>query len=198
VNNFWKKADTIILAHEPNPPEYHIQMLVELSGWSEDIWRSVYREEEMRQAVGRIREPKDKCPDGTPREQREVYIFPNTGVDKGKNPFESELIPQAQVIYHNELEAILEELPSRERLDSTIDRIIMELPTSRKRIKEIVGGSRRRTNKYIGYLINKGFIEDTGRGDKRYEKTDKARASEGRRPFRIEAEKDSISYSSGG
>lgn len=187
TNDFWLKVDTVILAVEPNPPEFQIEIYSELSGWTKDIWRIVFRKEEMLQAIGRIREHKDVCPDGTIRETREVYIFPNTGVKDGLKSFESDLVPEAEVIYESEFKAMIEDWPLAKRLRTTKYLIMQSLPCGKKRIRDICGGSRRRELKYTNYLIMKGYIKDTGRGDKRYQITDKGRKSIGRTTFRIEA-----------
>lgn len=75
-NDFYESCDTVILACEPNLPEFQIESFVQLSGWDIELWRKVFTEEEMIQAIGRIREEKDMV-FSRRREKREVYILSN-------------------------------------------------------------------------------------------------------------------------
>ena len=115
-NEYYKHCDTVILACEPNPPQTEINSCVGLSGWDEGVWRLIYREEEMLQAVGRIREKITVLADGTLRENPEVYILPSTGVKNTiytsleaeemgecKNVNVSNLIERAVIIDYNSL-----------------------------------------------------------------------------------------------
>ncbi len=81
LNEFYKTCDTIILMCEPNPPQEKILSCVTLSGWSEEIWRRIFREEEMLQAIGRLRQNILTYKEII-REKMEVYILPSTGIDK--------------------------------------------------------------------------------------------------------------------
>jgi len=80
-NRYYKTCDTVILACEPNPPKEKIQSSVALSGWSNAVWRLIYTEEEMLQAVGRLRANVPITTQGRIRSlPLHVYIFPSTGV----------------------------------------------------------------------------------------------------------------------
>ena len=80
-NDFYESCDTVILACEPNLPEFQIEAFAELSGWTLELWRKVFTEEEMIQAVGRIREEKDMV-FSRKREKREVYVLSNVPLFK--------------------------------------------------------------------------------------------------------------------
>lgn len=86
-NDFYQTADTVVLACQPNIPEFQLGCFANLSSWDTDTWRQIFTDEEMVQAVGRIRfdipyvmETKRK------REKREIYIFPSKGAIV--NPFD--------------------------------------------------------------------------------------------------------------
>ena len=179
LNDYYKKCDTIILAHEPNPPQIEIETYTELSGWSEEIWRTVYREEEMQQAVGRIRE-NIKTLNGKLREMIEVFILPNTGVEE----FESSLIPDAEVLTYTELDKYLDERFSYKKMRNSQKKIMECLPSSVSELIITTGLSRTKLNKYLNYLVVKGYIKKTSRI--KYEITKKAEASIGRSKFWIE------------
>ena len=86
-NDFYQTADTVILACQPNIPEFQLECFTNLSSWSSDIWRQVFTDEEMVQGVGRIRFDLPEVKETKRiRERREIYIFPCKG---GKeNPFD--------------------------------------------------------------------------------------------------------------
>lgn len=77
-NVFYERNDTVILASEPNIQEFQLETFSRLSDWDRDVWRLVFTQEEMIQAVGRIREDLDYSPTGRRRNPREIYIFPYT------------------------------------------------------------------------------------------------------------------------
>ena len=77
-NDFYQECDTVILACQPNIPEFQIHCFSKLSNWNEEIWRKVFTDEEMVQAVGRIRQNmKYVFETNRLRETpREIFIFP--------------------------------------------------------------------------------------------------------------------------
>lgn len=85
-NDFYQTADTVILACQPNIPEFQLECFANLSSWNEEVWRQVFTDEEMVQGVGRIRFDLPEVKENKRiRERREIYIFPCKG---GKeNPF---------------------------------------------------------------------------------------------------------------
>jgi len=75
-NDFYKHADTVILACQPNIPEFQLTCFSAISDWGTNIWRKVFTDEEMLQAVGRIRQNIDVVYENRrTREIREIYIF---------------------------------------------------------------------------------------------------------------------------
>lgn len=180
LNDYYKRCDTVILAHEPNPPESEIIMFSELSGWSKDVWRTVYREEEMRQAIGRIRENMSEYADGKERGVIEVFIFPNTGVDK----FDSKLLPDAQVIGMVELKRILSKPATHIKIKSIQEIIYENMPTNITRLMGITGFSRTRVQKHLNNLMRRGFVKQIGRSE--YDITKKKKELDGRSKFWIE------------
>lgn len=86
-NDFYQVADTVILACQPNIPQFQLECFAGISSWDADVWRQIFTDEEMVQGVGRlrfdipvVRENKRN------RERREIYIFPKKG--GSVNPFE--------------------------------------------------------------------------------------------------------------
>ena len=126
MNDYYKRCDTVVLAHEPNPPQIEIETFTELSAWSEKIWRTVYREEEMQQAVGRIRENLKEYSAGKKRGLVEVFIFPNTDVID----FDSNLLPDAEVMSYIELDKLLNKRFSYEKMRNSQKIIMDNLPSN--------------------------------------------------------------------
>lgn len=180
INDFYKRCDTVVLAHEPNPPQSEIETYTELSTWDEKIWRTVYREEEMQQAVGRIRENLKEYMVGRERELIEVFIFPNTGVEE----FDSILLPDAEVMSYSELDKLLSGRFSYKKMRNSQNIIMKNLPSTISNLIRITGLTRTKINKYINYLLKKGYIKKLGRNE--YENTKKSKASDGRSKFWIE------------
>jgi len=181
INNYYKTCDTVILAHEPNPPQTEMETYVELSGWDSKIWRKVFREEEMQQAIGRVRENLDEYIKGKKRETREVYILPNTGV----SGFESKLLADAEVLTRNELLRKLDSKGSFTAFRSANTIILDSLPCTITKLVKLTGASKGKLNKHLLYLEKKGLIRKTGRG--KYETTTKGKTTRGKSTFRFEA-----------
>lgn len=81
-NDFYIKADTVILACQPNIPQFQIECFSKLSDWEPKIWRKVFTDEEMIQGVGRIREDLAVVTENKRvREKREAFIFPSPRTD---------------------------------------------------------------------------------------------------------------------
>jgi len=180
LNDFYKRCDTVILAHEPNPPQSEIETYIDLSGWKEEIWRTVYREEEMQQAIGRVRENIKEWMKGKRRQTIEVFVFPNTGV-KG---FDSSLLPDAEVMSYNELNKMLDNRLSYGKMRNAQLKIITSLPESISGLMRVTGLTRTKVKKYVNYLEKKGYIVNTGRG--KYETTKKNKIADGSSEFWIE------------
>jgi len=77
-NDFYQVCDTVILACQPNIPEFQVKCFSELSGWNDEIWRKVFTDEEMVQAVGRIRQNMPYVAETARMREnpRQVFIFP--------------------------------------------------------------------------------------------------------------------------
>lgn len=87
-NDFYQTADTVILACQPNIPEFQLECFTNLSSWGSEVWRQVFTDEEMVQAVGRIRFDLAEVKETKRiRERREIYIFPSKGGNE--NPFDN-------------------------------------------------------------------------------------------------------------
>jgi len=80
-NKYYKECDTVIIACEPNIPPDKMESCMALSGWDYETWRRIYTEEEMLQAIGRLRANIGITPSGRIRNvPLKVYIFPSTGI----------------------------------------------------------------------------------------------------------------------
>lgn len=167
-NSYWKKCDTVILALEPNPPQEKIISCVALSEWPESVWRLIFREEEMRQAIGRIRQNLLETPDGEKRQLPEVYIFPSTGVIKGKRY--SDLLPEARVISLENLSDMLD-IDGFYNEENEMEIIILrECPTNMKSIEQKYKINHYKALRYFLYLEREGFMVNE---DGKYEITDR-------------------------
>ena len=110
-NSFWETCDTVILVCEPNIKPERIDACMHLSGWSSEVWQLIYREEEMLQAIGRIRQNIHFLPDKkTPREETQVIILPSTGVAKTADKLGkySNLLPEARITTWDGIEQIVD------------------------------------------------------------------------------------------
>jgi len=168
LNSYWKKCDTVILLCEPNPPQDKINSCVGLSNWTESVWRLIFVQEEMLQAIGRIRANIDKLKDGSLREEVEVIIFPNTGlreagyveqttmsmqnkkVDLMKVP---SLLPEARVMSVDEYLA-----GNTNNLSEMTVTIIQDCPLTEIGIKEKYNIGINKVHYYIDYLTANGLI----------------------------------------
>lgn len=101
-NDFYEQADTIILACEPNVQQFQIECFSELSGWNQDVWRQVFTQEEMIQAVGRIRENLNITERKRIRDPREIYIFPHTPPTNELNDTRP-LYPESQIVSYSDI-----------------------------------------------------------------------------------------------
>jgi len=157
-NEYYKKCDTVILSHAPNPPPEKIISVVSLSGWPEKIWRHIFREEEMLQAIGRLRQNIKYIDDGNiQREKMEIYILPRTGVEKNGNY--SELLHEALVISFKNLEAMLNSSGFFDALKMYELLILKECPTNLNEMSKILNVSRYSIKPYFDYLVRNKFIE---------------------------------------
>jgi hypothetical protein len=156
-NSYWKKCDTIILALEPNPPQEKIISCVALSEWPESVWRLIFREEEKRQAIGRIRQNLKETPDGEPRQETEVYIFPSTGVIKGKRY--SDLLQEARVISIENLSDMINNDGFYNEENEMEILILRECPTTMKDVEKRYNLNHYKVQRYFLYLEREGFME---------------------------------------
>lgn len=185
-NEFYKTCDTVVLSCEPHPPDEKIQSCVALSGWPEDVWRRIYTEEEMLQALGRIRQNIEVLDDGTQREEIEVFVLPSTGV---KTPFSNLFEPSddiefkrgdefVKILSKDNLELILDgagEHLNREMTD--MDIILSECPTSPNTIILKYNKSRLYIRRLFSILANKNLIINTSCGKYELTKTGRKKIS---------------------
>lgn len=161
-NEFYKQADTVILACEPNPPKEKIEACITLSGWNERTWVKIFRNEEMKQGLGRLRENISITVEGRERETRLGIIFPSTDVDDVSNY--SNLLNEATVISYdllkNELKGSHDILSRR-----TYEQVILEeCPVSINQFSKKYDISRRKVGRYFRYLTMNGLIKKESRG----------------------------------
>jgi len=176
-NEFYEKSDTIILGVEPNPPQEKIICCVTLSHWDESIWRRIFREEEMLQAIGRLRQNIDTLEDGTVREKMEVFILPSTGVIESEIKWEglhySTLLPEAQVLSKTNLVDMLDNVGHYDKKFLHENIILTACPISMSRFMVDYGVKRRLAEKYFKYMVKHGLIR---RWKKQYEITERGRS----------------------
>jgi len=177
-NEFYKKCDTVILACEPNIPPDNLVAWEILSGWSKDILISIFREEEMLQALGRLRQNIESI-DGVKRERMEVYILPSTGKkefmtkdmysDKMEHilldsvEYTSSLLPEAHMI---NLEQLRKSIKGIERLDETTDVIIdilKSIPNTPTQYSKYTGMMYSKVRRYFNYMRKMNLIKKVGR-----------------------------------
>jgi len=101
-NDFYELADTVILASEPNVQQFQLECFSELSGWDQSVWRQVFTQEEMIQAVGRIRENLDTTERKRVRDPREIYIFPHTPPTNELNDVRP-LYPESTIVTYSDI-----------------------------------------------------------------------------------------------
>lgn len=157
-NSFWKQCDTVILACEPNPPQEKINACVTLSGWPENVWRIIYREEEMLQAIGRIRQNIEEDPMKNKREDRIVIILPSTGVDKSRNM--SILLPEAELVTVKQLLGIF----NSQDFTTLEHRILTLMPTNISKCCISLNMKKSLIHRIFIHCVRKGYIEETKRG----------------------------------
>ena len=179
-NEFYKKCDTVVLGVEPNPPQEKINACVSLSGWEESIWRRIFREEEMLQAIGRLRQNIIIIEiDGSEtiiRERMEVYILPSTGVGDDPKVIDkihySNLLPEATVLSKSNLTDMLDGVGGFQTKLLYENLILACCPTTIKEFTDTHNIGRRTTEKYFRYMIRHELIK---RMKKKYDITGKGR-----------------------
>lgn len=155
-NIFYKTCDTLIIACEPNPPQYEIDSYVALSGWREEIWRIVFREEEMRQAIGRIREDKDTI-GSRKREKREIYIFPNTGL-RGESDISDGIVIDVEICDSKNFELRLKGIEFKDKNTEIENKIVQFLPLGLRDLSSLLEISEKRCQTRLNSLIERKVI----------------------------------------
>jgi hypothetical protein len=72
-------CDTVILLMKPSPPRHQLEIYTRLSGWDEEVWSAHYVDDEMLQALARVRsnmkEVKDAFGRDRIRDRVEIFVF---------------------------------------------------------------------------------------------------------------------------
>jgi len=189
-NDFYLKCDTVILANEPNVPPESLNSYEALSGWDRELWVTMTREEEMLQAVGRIRQNISYIPDlDISRSKIEVYIFPSTGMIVRKNgnvvqpskddplntydytkTYTPTLLPEAVALSKNRLRRFLSGGIDIEKHVTIVDDLLGNCPMTESSMTKKYG--RAKTRKYFKYLKARYLIK-YNRSTKKYDITDR-------------------------
>ena len=80
-SNDMRRCDTIVLLSTPRPPEIQMEAAIQLSGWDRDLWERYFIDNEMIQAIARVRPVLDDKPTGmgTMMKKRDepvhIYVF---------------------------------------------------------------------------------------------------------------------------
>jgi len=111
----------------------------------------------MRQAIGRIRQNLKETPDGEPRQETEVYIFPSTGVIKGKRY--SDLLQEARVISIENLSDMINNDGFYNEENEMEILILRECPTTMKDVEKRYNLNHYKVQRYFLYLEREGFME---------------------------------------
>jgi len=101
-NEFYENCDTCIVAHEPNIPEFQLDILENVIGWDRKLLKELMTDSEIKQAIGRIRQNILLTPTGRIREKIEIFVFPGGKSEDDKIVEEAEIIPY-EFIYKGDL-----------------------------------------------------------------------------------------------
>jgi len=94
-NEYYEKADTCVIFHEPNIPPFQAQIIKNILEWDEAIIIKVHREDEMKQGIGRTRQNIPITPRGRKRGMREIFIFPSNNFKR--------LVPEARFMLYDDM-----------------------------------------------------------------------------------------------
>jgi hypothetical protein len=165
-NEYYKNCDTVILTCQPSPPPEKIQSSVSLSEWSVETWRRIYTQEEMLQAIGRLRQNieviKQDGYEPIIREPTMVYIFPSTDVERGERT--SLLVPEARVLSKQNLYSSLRDNEFFAESQLYQNELLPLMPISIKRFAELKGMSFYKAKAYFMYLLKDKLIEEASKG----------------------------------
>jgi len=130
-NDFYEICDTVILTCEPNIQEFQIDCFSHLSNWDKEIWRQVFTQEEMVQAVGRIREDRETTTTGRTRKNREIYIFPHTPPSNDVSDNKKPLYPESMEMNYVNMEffiktGIIQEVVDKQLREEILDEVDKE------------------------------------------------------------------------
>lgn len=150
-NSYYENSDVCVLFHEPNIPPFQSSIITNVLELDEDIVRRIYRDDEMKQAIGRIRINIPVTPSGRLRNKREVFILSSTGYEK--------LVPEASYMTYNEITSYVKSGKRRMFLDNLKEIIRENSPITKDKLSRILNLSHSKLNHVLGILNRQGVVK---------------------------------------
>jgi hypothetical protein len=150
-NSYYEDCDTCIIFHEPNIPPFQTEIIKNVLGFDYDTIKSIHREDEMKQAIGRLRQNIPVTPTGRKREKnREIFVFSSTGYKK--------LFPDARYMRYNDLLSYAGGGKKRLYFDTMREFIEKHTPIAKMKLAKHLGLSYTKVNRLISVLERDGDI----------------------------------------
>lgn len=150
-NSYYENCDTCVVFHEPNIPPFQVEIIKNVLGWDENIVIKVHREDEIKQAIGRLRQNIPITPSGRKREKREIYIFSSTGFQK--------LVPEAEYMLYDDILGFVKGGKKRIFFDKLKKILEKHCPISKTKLNSLLGISKRKFEHVINVLEEEGILE---------------------------------------
>lgn len=150
-NSYFENSDVCVVFHEPNIPPFQAQILENVCGIDGKIVRKIHTEDEMKQAIGRIRISIPYTPEGRIREKIEVFVLSSS--NKGK------LVEEAEYMdYHDMLGYVRGEKKRLyyRRLARNIKKFV---PCTKEELREKLKISRNKLTNILKNLEELGVIK---------------------------------------
>lgn len=142
-NEYYEKADTCVIFHEPNIPPFQSEILKNVLGWDEAIIIKVHREDEMKQGIGRTRQNIPITPRGRKRARREIFIFPSNAFKR--------LVPEARFMLYDDALSFARGGKRRLYFDK-LNKVLEQKSFTKSQLQEALNLSRSRLNHILDIL----------------------------------------------
>jgi hypothetical protein len=149
-NSYYENCDTCVVFHEPNIPPFQSNIIKHVLGWDEAFIIKLHREDEIRQAIGRLRQNIPITPRGRKREVREIYIFGSTGHRR--------LVPEAKYMLYADMLGYARGGKKRTFFDSLKKLIKDKTPISKTKLSEILSLTSQKTTFLLNALASEGVV----------------------------------------
>ena len=151
-NSYYENCDTCVVFHEPNIPPFQTEIIKNVLGFDYDTIMLIHREDEMKQAIGRLRQNIPITPQGREREKnREIFIFSSTGYKK--------LFPDSRYMTYEDMLAYARGGKKRLYFDTMKEFIEENTPISKSKLTDHLGLSYAKVNRLIHLLEKEGDVK---------------------------------------